>query len=80
MLYRAIKAFERANGRGLTVLDPGVIYPIDWHTTLWVGDTTPEQNDAVICSPVSKYFSDVKCKQLFPEAYAITYWSQSWRN
>ena len=78
MLYRAVKAFERAKGRGLTVLDPGVIYPLDWHNTLYVGNATPEQNDAVICAPSSKYFSEVQCKQLFPEAYAITYWSHSW--
>lgn len=77
MLYRAVKAFERAKGRGLTVLDPGVMYPLDWHTQ-YVGDATPEQNGAVICAPSSKYFNEVKCKQLFPEAYAITYWSHSW--
>ena len=27
MLGRAVEAFRRANGTGLTVLDPGVIYP-----------------------------------------------------
>ncbi|KAK9834859.1 hypothetical protein WJX81_004379 [Elliptochloris bilobata] len=80
MLFRAIKAFERAGGTGLTILDPGVIYPIDWHDTLWVGDATPQEDALVVCSPPSKFFDDKKCKKRFPDAYAITYWSQSWRS
>jgi len=33
MLHTAIKAFQRANGTGLTILDPGTIYAINWRQT-----------------------------------------------
>jgi hypothetical protein len=36
MLYHAVEAYKKINGlSGLTLLPPGVIYPIDWRRTVW---------------------------------------------
>lgn len=35
MLYHAAVAYKKAGLNGLTVLAPGVIYPIDWRKTQW---------------------------------------------
>jgi hypothetical protein len=35
MLFNAVQAYNRAKGRGLTILPPGTIYPIDWRRTVW---------------------------------------------
>lgn len=78
MLYNAVKAFRRANGTGLTVLDPAVIYPINWLDTMWAHEDSAEDNGLSVCDPANRYFSDDECKARFPDAYAITYWSHSW--
>lgn len=36
MLYNAVQVYKRVKGMsGLTLLKPGVIYPIDWRHTVW---------------------------------------------
>lgn len=36
MLYNAVQAYKKVNDMtGLTLLPPGVIYPIDWRRTVW---------------------------------------------
>lgn len=78
MLKRAVEAFRRANGTGLTVLDPGVIYPVNWRVTMHLHDTPAEDNAMTVCDPFNSAFSNDKCKALFPDAYAITYWAHTW--
>ena len=78
MLYNAVKAYRRANGTGLAVLEPGVIYPINWLDTMWAHEDSIEENELSICDPANRHFSDTDCKARFPDAYAITYWSHSW--
>jgi hypothetical protein len=34
MLHNSVDAYRATGGRGLTILGPGVIYPIDWRKTL----------------------------------------------
>ncbi|KAK9834841.1 hypothetical protein WJX81_002915 [Elliptochloris bilobata] len=78
MLGKAVEAFRRANGPGLTVLDPGVIYPVNWQVTMFTHETPAEENAMTVCDPFNAAFSNERCKALFPDAYAITYWSHSW--
>ena len=50
MLHTAVAAYRAAGGSGLTILDPGVIYPIDWrHTT--GGPRDGEGDDHSVCNP-----------------------------
>ena len=78
MLGRAVEAFRRANGTGLTVLDPGVIYPVNWRVTMHLHNTPAEENAMTVCDPHNSTFNNEKCKALFPDAYAITYWAHTW--
>ncbi|KAK9834860.1 hypothetical protein WJX81_004486 [Elliptochloris bilobata] len=78
MLYNAVKAYRRVNSTGLNVLEPGVIYPINWLDTMWVHEESAEDNAMTVCDPANRHFSDTECKKRFPDAYAITYWSHSW--
>ena len=78
MLGRAVEAFRRANGTGLTVLEPGVIYPVNWRVTMHLHDTPTEENAMTACDPFNSAFSNERCKALFPDAYAITYWAHTW--
>ncbi|KAJ3300157.1 hypothetical protein HK104_003767 [Borealophlyctis nickersoniae] len=65
----------------VTILEPGYIYPFDWHrphptlntSMCWAGETN------------RKYFNAPKCKQVLEaegkpgqKAYMITYWTHSW--
>ncbi len=50
MLHTAVAAYRAAGGSGLTILDPGVIYPIDWrHTT--GGPRDGEGDEHSVCNP-----------------------------
>jgi hypothetical protein len=71
----AFEYWMPAGRPGLTVLDPGLIYPFDWHRS----SESPE-----ITKFCSAYLGDLstfdreKCKALLPEAFAVTYWRHSW--
>lgn len=56
----------------LAILPPGLLYPLDWNADS--RDAHPE------CWPnhAARMFDPDACKALFPEAYAITYWTHSW--
>lgn len=92
MLYKAVHDYNEANKRingvvapgiehganniyELTILKPGLIYPYDWaqassnvHSVCWA-------KEGVI---LESTLDEQKCKALFPDAYAITYWTHSW--
>lgn len=78
MLYNTVKAYRRANGTGLTVLEPEVIYPINWLSTVWAHEQSIADNEIVVCDPLNRHFSATSCKKRFPNSYAITYWAHSW--
>jgi len=84
MIYRALQEYNEVQRRitgievpgpegGTTklfdvlILPPGMIYPVDWHAPV------PE-----ICTSITKGRDDSGCKELFPDAYAITHWTHSW--
>jgi hypothetical protein len=77
MLHGAVAAFRAAGGRGLTILGPGVIYPIDWRKTL-MGPHTGEGDEHSVCNPYHASFNDTLCKLSFPDAFTITFWTHTW--
>jgi len=77
MLHAAVAAFRAAGGRGLTVLEPGVIYPVDWRDTI-SGPRDGEGDAHSACNPLHARFNDTACKLRHPGAFAITYWTHSW--
>ena len=50
MLHTAVAAYRAAGGSGLTVLDPGVIYPIDWRNTVG-GPRDGAGDEHSVCNP-----------------------------
>jgi hypothetical protein len=82
MLFEALQEYNEAQRRitginspgpekGVTnlhdviILKPGMIYPVDWHMKV----------DAVKNTDCMK---KATCKELFPDAFTITYWTHSW--
>ncbi len=92
MLLRAVDSYNASGLGPVSVLPPGVIYPIDWRLTSadWKksrrgiggfaqpkgGRGRPGQHE--VCDPRQPGFSELACKAKFPDAYAITYWMHSW--
>eukprot|EP00877_Chromochloris_zofingiensis_P006264 jgi/Chrzof1/1891/Cz10g25050.t1 len=72
MLKRTLEQFwdPSANGKAIHILDPGVIYPYDWHR-----GSLPER---VFCAAQSRRFDAEQCKRFYPPAFAVSYWSHSW--
>lgn len=72
MLTKAVDAWHKEHRyEQLDVIEPGLIYPIDWST---------RKSDEDVCWPraANDGFDPVKCKERYPDAYAITYWTHSW--
>jgi inositol phosphorylceramide mannosyltransferase catalytic subunit len=60
------------HNNSLTVLAPGLIYPFDWNGG--------SDHVRATCHSMGKDgFNETSCKNMFPDAYAITYWEHSWR-
>jgi len=53
------------------LLDEGRIYPFDWKAADMATKCT--------CHATASTFSAGRCKALFPNAWTITYWTQSWK-
>ena len=77
MLHTAVAAYRAAGGSGLTILEPGVIYPIDWRLTTG-GPSDGEGNEHSVCNPPHPRFNETECKSRFPNAYAVTFWTHTW--
>ena len=58
------KQIDRAND--ITIIDSKYVFPAPW-----TGGHTQ-------CFAQHDDFDMVKCKQQFPEAYTITYWTHNW--
>ena len=71
MLHGALRAYTRAGLGGITILPPGVVYPIDWRTTVWGPRDWPGDIHS-ICNPPHPRFNATFCKSHFPNAYAST--------
>jgi hypothetical protein len=87
MLLRAFNSYNASGSGTVSVLPPGVIYPIDWRLTSadWKKSgvappkmTTRRAGQHEVCDPRQQGFSELACKAKFPDAYAITYWMHSW--
>ena len=70
-LWRAVNAFEPTASPRLVVLPPSAIFPYSHHNF----SDTPAY---CVCSAQSATLDPPRCKALYPDAYAISYWSQSW--
>ena len=53
-----------------------MLHPPQWHGCPKLFEMCPAEYD--VCDVRHKRFDDDACKELFPEAYAITYWTHSW--
>ena len=72
VLHRALQTYrQHMQGSNLeqevTVLAPHLIYPLNW------ADVQVHE-----CDPRKENFNTSACKEHFPEAYAVTYWTHSW--
>lgn len=77
MLKEALTDYQTKCRDDIHVLPSETIYPFDWHKT-WLNadnDTMAAINQCVGNHPD---FDADRCKQQFPDAYAITYWTHSW--
>ena len=78
VLHAAAAAYRAAGQTGLTILAPGVVYPIDWRDTQW-GPGPGKAGDAFsVCRADHPAWSEAACDARFPGAVAITYWSHVW--
>eukprot|EP00877_Chromochloris_zofingiensis_P001515 jgi/Chrzof1/11364/Cz05g34040.t1 len=59
-----------SNGTGLHILNQKHIFPFNW------AENTEEEY--TYCSAESNNFSSLRCQEMYPDAYAISYWSHSW--
>ena len=69
MLSKAVKAYRNADGKGLDILEPGVIY-------MAANDKKPpgtgwEVDEISICDPHHVDHDAAACKERFPDAYTI---------
>jgi len=62
------ECLERLKPKNMKILDPDIFYPISWDTN----------GSAANNSINKKWLEDPKA--CFPEAYAVTYWTCSWRD
>lgn len=77
-LYAAAAAYRAAGGTSLTILAPGVVYPIDWRDTEWGPGPNDPPDAHSICRPGHPAWDEAACDARVPGAYAVTYWSHVW--
>jgi mannosyltransferase OCH1-like enzyme len=53
----------------VTILAPGIVYPFSFVST----------DNVAVCHAKLDTFDETKCKELYPNAYMITYWQHSWQ-
>ena len=66
-MYKEFIRLYPEEKENIEVLPSNYLYPIDWHI-----------QPPMICTQWSKEFDEEKCKAMHPDAYAITYWTNSW--
>ena len=72
LIRDAYRLYEKYNPGDIQLLNPGMVYGFDWR-----------KYSEFQCSSrylFGYFFDEMKCKELFPNAYSITYWSHSWSN
>lgn len=69
MLWRSVRYFQTyadPKDGSLTILEPKVVYPINWNAPY------PD-----VCKD-DEGWNETACYQQFPDSHAITYWSHGW--
>ena len=77
-LYKAVAAYRAAGGLEVSILSPSLIYPVNWRATV-TGPQGAESDALSVCNPAHASFDEAACKAQFPNAYALTYWTGSWK-
>eukprot|EP00834_Sanchytrium_tribonematis_P004381 NODE_212_length_12593_cov_0.662638.p6 type:complete len:296 gc:universal NODE_212_length_12593_cov_0.662638:9952-10839(+) len=70
LIRDAYKLYEEYKSGEIVLLEPGLVYGFDWR-----------KYSEFECSSrylFGVFFDEAKCKERFPDAYSITYWSHSW--
>ena len=62
----------------LKVLPAGAIYPLDWRSIKDKDSDLAKEHDYSVCAVNAPSFNPEKCKNYFPAAFAITWWTHSW--
>ncbi|KAK9817793.1 hypothetical protein WJX72_002243 [[Myrmecia] bisecta] len=79
MLTTASRAYLNMGLPNVTVEAPGVIYPVDWRKTLWSPAKLEGLDEWSVCYPPHRAFNETLCKAKSPHAFAITYWTHTWK-
>lgn len=76
--FRLQWALEKYRPRGLRLLDPHIVYPVDWiHLTHWNDGSYFRENEAVMC----RQFREMDLPEIraaLPQAFAVTTWNHNW--
>jgi hypothetical protein len=78
MLFHAAAAYKAAGRSNLTILAPGVVYPVDWRATQWGQGPGKPADEWSACRPDHAGWDEAACVAKFPGAYAVTYWAHTW--
>ena len=70
MLSRAVKAYKYVDGKGLDLIEPGVIF-MPPHLVKKQTDAGWEADELSICDPHHVDHDSTACKERYPDAYAI---------
>lgn len=77
MLKEALIDYTSTCRNDITILPSETIYPFDWHKT-WLDADEATMAAINVCVGNHPAFDADRCKEQFPGAYAITYWTHSW--
>lgn len=74
MLYNAIKDYRNTSElQYLTVLPAETVYGVDYN---WRASGNSSMQEVFsVCHAAGDLFNSTKCKQFFPDTYAVMYWS-----
>ncbi|CAK0786783.1 hypothetical protein CVIRNUC_009997 [Coccomyxa viridis] len=75
LMTQGLEINERLGGKGVHVIPAKYMYPFHW---LMTDPDSGGSEEYEVCDVRHKRFDDEACKALFPQAYAITYWTHSW--
>lgn len=76
--FRLQWAMEKYQPRGLRILDPHLVYPIDWiHLTDWEGGVFFRKNEADLARNLRTMTLE-EIQKSFPQSFAVTTWNHNW--
>ena len=74
-LKRALE-YWNAHSDPVKILRPGVVYVRDWHNL--VPEAGPLFDRSCDAQTIDTPATEAKCKEMYPEAAVITFWTHSW--